>query len=64
MVCRAQELKTVTLRLRPDRSRECLVLQRMIGSFTVAMAAVELQPAFPSALWKMLSLNLRGAVRE
>lgn len=64
MVYRAQELKTITLRLRPGRSSECLVLQRMIGSFSVAMAAVELQPAFPSALWRMLSLNLRGAIRE
>lgn len=64
MVYRAQELKTVTLRLRPDRSSECLVLQRMIGSFAVAMVAVELQPAFFSGLWRMLSLNLRGAIRE
>lgn len=50
MVYSAQELKTVTLRLRPDRSSECLVLQRMTGSFAVAVTTVGHQPAFPSGL--------------
>lgn len=53
-MCSAQELKTITLGLRPDRTSECLVLRdndwqlRCSIPFWVVEDAVSLSPGEPS----------------